>query len=82
MEISQIVDRPRDVRQFSHERSAGVAEVAPSGRARLDTLARWTQDVAWADVDDVGLRELTLWLVAAHDAARPPLPRAWTSSSR
>jgi acyl-ACP thioesterase len=43
--------------------SAGIADVAPSGRLRLDTIARWAQDVAWADVEDAGLRELTIWLV-------------------
>jgi acyl-ACP thioesterase len=62
-ELSEIVERPGDVRAFSHRRRAGVAEVTASGRVRLDTIARWAQDVAWADVEDVGLRELTLWLV-------------------
>jgi acyl-ACP thioesterase len=63
LEISEIVDRPGDVRVFSHERRAGIAEVTSSGRVRLDTIARWAQDVAWADVQDAGLQELTLWLV-------------------
>jgi len=62
-ELQPIVPRPDDVRQFSHRRRAGVADVAPSGRLRLDSLARWVQDVAWADVEDAGLRELTIWLV-------------------
>jgi acyl-ACP thioesterase len=30
---------------------------------RLDTIARWVQDVAWADVEDAGLRGLTVWFV-------------------
>ena len=25
--------------------------MAPSGRLRLDSIARWVQDVAWADVE-------------------------------
>jgi acyl-ACP thioesterase len=62
-ELQPLVVAPDDVRRFSHERRAGVAEVTPAGRMRLDSLARWVQDVAWADVDDAGLRELTIWLV-------------------
>jgi acyl-ACP thioesterase len=62
-ELQPLKERPGDVRCFSHERRAGVAEVAATGRVRLDTLARWVQDVAWADVEDAGLRELTIWLV-------------------
>ena len=62
-ELQPLVPRPDDVRHFAHERRPGVADVAPSGRLRLDAIARWTQDVAWADVEDAGLRELTLWLV-------------------
>jgi acyl-ACP thioesterase len=58
-----LLPRPDDVRAFSHERRAGVAEVAPTGRMRLDSIARWAQDVAWADVVDAGLRDLTIWLV-------------------
>jgi acyl-ACP thioesterase len=62
-EFAEIVDLPGDVREFSHHRRAGIAEVTSSARVRLDTLARWAQDVAWADVADVGLQELTIWLV-------------------
>jgi acyl-ACP thioesterase len=58
-----LVPRPDGVRAFAHERRAGVAEVAPTGRLRLDSIARWAQDVAWADVVDAGLRDLTIWLV-------------------
>jgi acyl-ACP thioesterase len=63
LELQPLVARPDDVRHFSHERRAGIADVAPSGRLRLDSIARWVQDVAWADVEDAGLRELTIWLV-------------------
>ena len=54
---------PGDVRRFGHDRHGGVAEAGPSGRLRLDAIARWVQDVAWDDVEDLGLRDLTLWLV-------------------
>jgi acyl-ACP thioesterase len=62
-ELQPLVARPDDIRVFGHERRAGIAEVASSGRLRLDSIARWAQDVAWSDVDDAGLRELTVWLV-------------------
>jgi len=62
-ELQPLVPQPDDVRAFTRERRAGVGEVGPSGRLRLDSIARWAQDVAWADVDDAGLRELTIWLV-------------------
>jgi acyl-ACP thioesterase len=62
-ELQPLVPCPDDIRVFGHTRRAGIAEVAPSGRLRLDSIARWAQDVGWADVDDAGLRELTIWLV-------------------
>jgi len=62
-ELQPLVAQPGDVRAFTHERRAGVADVGPSGRLRLDSIARWVQDVAWADVEDAGLRELAVWLV-------------------
>ena len=34
-----------------------------SGRVRLDGLARWLQDVAYADVEDAGLAERAVWVV-------------------
>jgi acyl-ACP thioesterase len=59
-------DLPRrhaDGRAFSHERYPGFADCAPSGRMRLDALACWLQDVAYADVDDAGLAGAAVWVV-------------------
>ena len=41
----------------------GLADCAPSGRVRLDALARFVQDIAYADADDVGLSRTTAWVV-------------------
>jgi acyl-ACP thioesterase len=41
----------------------GLADCAPSGRIRLDALARWLQDVAYADVEDAGVAESAVWVV-------------------
>lgn len=41
----------------------GLGDCAPSGRIRLDALARWLQDVAYADVADAGLAAHAVWVV-------------------
>jgi len=41
----------------------GLADCAPSGRLRLDALARWLQDVAYADVEDAGVAQAAVWVV-------------------
>ena len=51
------------VRAFSRPRQPGFADCAPSGRVRLDALACWLQDVAYADVQDAGLERAAVWVV-------------------
>jgi acyl-ACP thioesterase len=41
----------------------GLADCAPSGRVRLDALARFVQDIAYADADDAGLSQGAAWVV-------------------
>ena len=48
---------------FSQTVRPGLADCAPSGRIRLDAIARWLQDVAYADVEDAGLAESAVWVV-------------------
>jgi acyl-ACP thioesterase len=55
--------RHPDVRAFSQPRQPGFADCAPSGRVRLDALACWLQDVAYADVQDAGLEQAAVWVV-------------------
>jgi acyl-ACP thioesterase len=50
-------------RAFTQSRFPGFADCAPSGRVRLDALACWLQDVAYADVADVGLEQAAVWVV-------------------
>jgi acyl-ACP thioesterase len=50
-------------RVFRQEVRAGLADCAPSGRVRLDALARWIQDVAYADVEDAGVADRAAWVV-------------------
>lgn len=42
---------------------AGLGDCAPSGRIRIDALARWLQDVAYGDVEDAGLQDAAVWVV-------------------
>ncbi len=55
--------RPPSVRAFSHPRNPSFSDCAPSGRVRLDALACWLQDVAYADVADAGLDHVAVWVV-------------------
>jgi acyl-ACP thioesterase len=41
----------------------GLADCAPDGRVRLDAIARWLQEVGYADLDDAGLVEVGGWVV-------------------
>ncbi len=55
--------RHPDVRAFHQPRQPGFADCAPSGRVRLDALACWLQDIAYADVRDAGLAQAAVWVV-------------------
>ena len=55
--------RHAEGRAFTLSRSPGFGDCAPSGRVRLDALADWLQEVAYADVDDAGLAQTAVWVV-------------------
>ena len=59
----EVVPAPANGRVFSYAPQPGLADVAPSGRVRLDALARWLQDAAWADVVDSGVPDEGVWVV-------------------
>jgi acyl-ACP thioesterase len=63
LEFNQLRARPPGGRAFSLPRRPGFADCAPSGRMRLDALAGWLQDVAYADVEDAGLAQSAVWVV-------------------
>ncbi len=62
-ETDELQARPPGVRAFSHRRTPGFADCAPTGRVRLDAIACWLQDVAYADVDDAGVAQAAVWVV-------------------
>lgn len=63
MELSEIVAAPASGRVFERPLRPGLADAAPSGRVRVDALARWVQDLAYADVDDAGVVGESAWVV-------------------
>lgn len=60
---SELVPRPVAGRVYEEVLRPGFADCAPSGRLRLDALARWLQDVAYADVVDSDLADRAAWVV-------------------
>ena len=63
MELSELVAPPIEGRVFTDRARAGLGDVAPSGRVRLDTIARWLQDAAFADLVDSGVPDDCAWIV-------------------
>jgi len=61
--LTELVPAPGRGRTFEREVVPGLADVTGSGRVRLDAIARWLQDVAYADVVDAGLAGRGAWLV-------------------
>lgn len=62
-EFNQLRPRQPGGRSYTQARRPGFADCAPSGRMRLDALACWLQDVAYADVEDAGLAQAAVWVV-------------------
>jgi acyl-ACP thioesterase len=62
-EFNELLPQTPGVRAFSQPRRPGFADCAPSGRIRLDAVACWLQDVAYADVEDAGLEQAAVWVV-------------------
>jgi acyl-ACP thioesterase len=62
-ELTELVAPPANGRTFTGAMRPGLADCAPSGRIRLDALARWLQDLAYADVEDAGLAQTAVWVV-------------------
>jgi acyl-ACP thioesterase len=61
--LSELVPLPDRGRTFEREVVPGLADATASGRVRLDAIARWLQDIAYADVVDAGLAGTGAWVV-------------------
>jgi acyl-ACP thioesterase len=75
LSADEFVAAPAGGRVFRHGAAAGLADVAPSGRARLDAIARWLQDAALADVVDSGLDGGGVWVLRRLRLAVARFPR-------
>jgi acyl-ACP thioesterase len=63
VQLTELVAPPAEGRVFTDRARAGLGDVAPSGRVRLDTIARWLQDAAFADLLDSGIPDDGVWIV-------------------
>jgi acyl-ACP thioesterase len=61
--FTDMVPPPREGRVFRQAVLPGLADCSPSGRIRLDALARWLQDLAYADVVQAGVADRAVWVV-------------------
>src|SRR5579875_1287753 len=61
--LMEFVPAPACGRVFTETLRPGLADCSPTGRIRLDAIARWLQDVAYADVEDAGLAESAVWVI-------------------
>jgi acyl-ACP thioesterase len=62
-DFTDLVEEPSEGRVFERTLLPGIADAGADGRVRLDALARWLQDVAYADLLDVGAEEEGVWIV-------------------
>jgi acyl-ACP thioesterase len=72
---TDLVPPPAGARIYEQQMRAGLGDCAPSGRIRLDALARWLQDIAYADVEDAGVAHLAAWVVRRSRMSISRFPR-------
>jgi acyl-ACP thioesterase len=72
---TDLVAPPAGARVYEQQMRAGLGDCAPSGRIRLDALARWLQDIAYADVEDAGVAHLAVWVVRRSRMSIQRFPR-------
>jgi acyl-ACP thioesterase len=68
---------PTRGRVYEHTAVPGLGDVTPTGRARLDAIARWLQDAAFADVFDAGVPDEGVWIVRRMELQVERFPRFW-----
>src|SRR5262249_20061358 len=63
MSFTELVDPVPGGRLYEGAFRAGLGDTSPTGRVRVDAIARWVQDVAYADVEDARLTDRAAWVV-------------------
>jgi acyl-ACP thioesterase len=74
-ELPEEVLAPTPGRTFASAIMPRIADAAPSGRCRLDAIARWLQDVAYEDVLDAGFEGRGAWIVRRSRIRVESFPR-------
>ncbi|MDQ1396065.1 MAG: hypothetical protein QOG64_1324 [Acidimicrobiaceae bacterium] len=72
--MTELVPIPSRGRRYSVTRRVRLGDADPSGRLRLDALARYLQDVANDDAVDAGLEGAMAWVVRRLAIAWQRLP--------
>jgi acyl-ACP thioesterase len=60
--VTELVDFPGG-RAYEQAMRPGIADADAAGRCRLDAIARWLQDIAYADLIDSGFEGRGAWIV-------------------
>jgi acyl-ACP thioesterase len=60
--LIELVDFPGG-RAYEQWMRPGIADADAAGRCRLDAMARWLQDIAYADLVDAGFEGRGAWIV-------------------
>jgi acyl-ACP thioesterase len=63
IEPAELVPEPAGGRVFAQRLRPGIADATGGGRCRLDAIARWLQDVAYADLIEAGFEGQGAWIV-------------------
>jgi acyl-ACP thioesterase len=63
VELTALAPAPTIGRVFTDRARAGLGDVDPAGRVRLDAIVRWLQDAAFADLVDSTLPDDGVWVV-------------------
>lgn len=63
VEMMELVPHAESGRVYESELTPGVADVVGSGRARLDAIADWLQEVARQDLEAAGFEGRGVWIV-------------------
>jgi acyl-ACP thioesterase len=61
--FTELAEPVPGARVFAQHVVPRLSDAAPGGRIRLDALAEWLQDTAYADVADAGLHDAAIWVL-------------------
>jgi acyl-ACP thioesterase len=61
--FTALAEHPGTGRAYRERVRAGIDTTGPSGRVRLDAIARWLQDAAYFDLVDAGWERPAPWIV-------------------